>query len=257
MASLLSVLYLKFKQEAESGGVTNSILELGLHFTYPINRFIGGFISYAFFITMIGIASLLDLQDTDIGYNINSTNSKLKLPRFIRNSFDIRSLELSLNETKKLLSNMKDYEEILKDNITKYEKDHAIPIINPNDYTLTSFDIIVILMTIGFLSNSLWTILKYMFNSFIFNQKYTITEPFWTLINLISLLCILVSMIAKTVVTVTIEEDTVKLLEHLEVVYCFLGLGVALSIIRMFYFCSVQQNLGPIVLILKRIGKVF
>ena len=108
MASLLSVLYRKFKQEAELlGGVTNSILELGLHFTYPINRFIGGFISYAFFITMIGIASLLDLQDTDIGYNINSTNSKLKLPRFIRNSFDIRSLELSLNETKKLLSNMR------------------------------------------------------------------------------------------------------------------------------------------------------
>ena len=259
MTFLFSVLYLKFKQETKLGGVANSILELGLHFTYPINRFIGGFISYAFFITMIGIASLLDLQDTDKGYNINSTNSRIELPGGIRNRFDSRSLALSLNETKKFLADLQGYEENLKSSIADFEKNHTIPIINPNDYTLTSFDIIVIVMTIGFLSNSLWTILKYMFNSFISNQKYTITEPFWTLINLFSLLCILVSMIAKTIVTVTIEEDTVKTappLAHLEVVYCFLGLGVVLSIIRMFYFCSVQQNLGPIVLILKRIGKV-
>ena len=50
------------KTDADTNPCLTFVYELGLHFTYPVNRFVGEFKSFVAFLTLIFIASYYDLE---------------------------------------------------------------------------------------------------------------------------------------------------------------------------------------------------
>ena len=203
------------KTEEEPNICLNFIYELGLHFTYPVNRFVGEFISYICFLILCFIASYLDLE---------VRNNKL-----IRCDKDDENNEVELAE-----------------------------------FPINWADWLILIMSIGYIARTLWTIFKYIIDSWVFNKRYDITVKFWTYFHLIASSLIAVSVLIKIGAhpyfhgkTCDLEKEDRKYHNRLlQCIFCFLGVGLFLVIVRIFFFFSLHRRLGPISLIIKRVAKV-
>lgn len=216
----------------QTGADTNPCLsfvyELGLHFTYPVNRFLGEFKSFVFFLILIFVASYYDLEYRYGFFKLtNTTNTTLT------------------HQPGDLQIQGSDYEVGI-------------------DFPINWADIPVLIMAIGFLSRSLWTILKSILDRWVFNKRYDMTVKFWTYTHFFASLCIALSVIIKVGANPYLAGLTCDLVSYeknchnhlLQIIFCFLGLGTFMIIVRIFFFFSLHRHLGPIAIIIKRVTKV-
>ena len=204
---------------ADTNPCQSFIYELGLHFTYPVNRFLGEFKSFFFFLTLIFVASYFDLESR---YHLLNCDSQRE-----RSDYE-GGIELA-------------------------------------EFPIYWADIPVLIMAIGFLSRSLWTILKSILDRWVFNKRYDMTVKFWTYTHFIASLFIALSVLIKVGANPYFEGRTCNLDSNeksyqnklLQLIFCFLGIGTFMIIVRIFFFSSLHRRLGPIALIIKRVTKVY
>ena len=194
------------------------VYELGLHFTYPVNRFLGEFKSFIFFLILIFVASYYDLESRNYLSNCDSE---------MQRSDYKGGIELA-------------------------------------EFPINWADIPVLIMAIGFLSRSLWTIVNSILDRWVFNKRYDMTVKFWTYTHFFASLFIALSVLIKVGANPyfagrTCDLDSSEKNYHnklLQIIFCFLGLGTFMIIVRIFFFFSLHRHLGPIALIIKRVTKV-
>ena len=212
----------------QTGGGKNPCLsfvyELGLHFTYPVNRFLGEFKSYVFFLILIFVASYYDLE---YRYDLlTDTNNTDTTPTHQAGDYKV-GVELA-------------------------------------EFPINWADIPVLIMAIGFLSRSLWTIVKSILDRWVLNKRYDMTVKFWTYTHFFASLCIALSVLIKVGANHYFADRISDLEPYeknyhnnlLQIIFCFLGLGTFMIIVRIFFFFSLHRHLGPIALIIKRVTKV-
>ena len=210
------------KTDADTSPWLTFVYELGLHFTYPVNRFVGEFKSFVVFLALIFIASYYDLESR---HHLVSCGDNPSVER------------------------------------TDEMDDNGVPLA---EFPIFWADIPTLIMAIGFMSHSLWTILKSIMDRWVSNQRHDMTAKFWTYTHFIASSLIALSVLIKVGAnphfaghTCGMDEDSKY--HHnklLQCIFCFLGLGTFMIIVRIFFFFSLHRRLGPISLIIRRVAKV-
>ena len=222
------------KTDADTNPWKTFVYELGLHFTYPVNRFVGEFKSFVLFLVLIFIASYYDLESR---HHLVSCDN----------------LDLEGED---------EMDDKIRGKITVLEMDdNKVP---RAEFPINWADIPTLIMAIGFMSRSLWTILASIKDRWVSNKRYDMSVKFWTYTHFIASSFVALSVLIKVCANPHFEGRTCDLEDHhkmhhdklLQCIFCFLGLGTFMIIVRILFFFSLHRRLGPISLIIKRVAQV-